>query len=465
MSSYHEPVKRILSEFNRFLKVTLQSETLSTNTENERNKILKLLQKLFADYDSLVPNYGDEGSVSSTKDGSISGSLDESRNTVGSIEEDSNADNISDTTVKALSQPAKIGYLEVKQEKLFISSWQKRYCVIHENIFYIFKKPEDKKQLGAFLLTGYELREAPHLVKGDRKKDCCFELVCPGKKSYQFLSESKEDLQAWRKAMEVADKESDGDIYEEFNEPVHKSTSKSSIIEEMYDEAETVKPKHPPVPMAIVAKVSPVLSNVAPAKPAAEVQAIVVDDDDIYEPFDRPEQDSPPKQETILPKMKRETLSSASNPPPMPSHLTVASRGSEAPPPSLPPHRGQEPQPPLTPQHRDLPQLPQGPPPLPGRALPPPPPTSPLPAVPQSPKMTSPSLGKILHPSEDFENLFYGKWDCNGSTDNELSFRRGQIVHVISRDLDKDDWWVGALNEKIGLVPKTYLCPAYELIR
>nr|KAG5692237.1 hypothetical protein BaRGS_011737 [Batillaria attramentaria] len=28
-----------------------------------------------------------------------------------------------------------------------------------------------------------------------------------------------------------------------------------------------------------------------------------------------------------------------------------------------------------------------------------------------------------------------------------------------------EDWWVGELGGKIGLVPKQYLCPAFELVR
>ncbi|CAG5124173.1 unnamed protein product [Candidula unifasciata] len=186
MSSYHEPVRRVLSEISKFLKVTLQTENLSTGAEKERKTILKLLQALFADYDSLAPGSGDEGSVSSSKD-VLNGSLDESRSTLDShgSEEDSYSDNIADTTVKALSNPTKMGFLEKKQEKIF-TLWQKRYCVLHKNVFYIFKKL-DKKQQGAFIVTGYEFREAPYLAKDERKRELYFELVCPAKKTYQMV--------------------------------------------------------------------------------------------------------------------------------------------------------------------------------------------------------------------------------------------------------------------------------------
>lgn len=38
--------------------------------------------------------------------------------------------------------------------KLFGNLFQKRFCVIHNGIFYYFDKESDKKQKGAFTLKG-----------------------------------------------------------------------------------------------------------------------------------------------------------------------------------------------------------------------------------------------------------------------------------------------------------------------
>uniref|UniRef100_A0A2C9KS89 PH domain-containing protein n=1 Tax=Biomphalaria glabrata TaxID=6526 RepID=A0A2C9KS89_BIOGL len=106
-------------------------------------------------------------------------------------EEDNYSDNVPDMTVKALSNPVKMGYLDKKNTGTLLGnifSWKKRYCVLHKNILYCFKKPEDKKQQCAFFLNGYEFREAPHYHKDPAKKDLCFELVSPGKKSHQVAA-------------------------------------------------------------------------------------------------------------------------------------------------------------------------------------------------------------------------------------------------------------------------------------
>lgn len=85
-----------------------------------------------------------------------------------------------------------------------------------------------------------------------------------------------------------------------------------------------------------------------------------------------------------------------------------------------------------------------------------------LPAPPSEKKKIK--LNITCKPEEDFENRFYGKWDCTGDNSNELTFKKGEIIYVLSREFDEKSWWVGELNGKFGLVPKAFLTPAYTLI-
>ena len=66
--------------------------------------------------------------------------------------------------------------------------------------------------------------------------------------------------------------------------------------------------------------------------------------------------------------------------------------------------------------------------------------------------------------SRDYANMYYGRWDCPTSREDELSFRRGDVLLIVSRQFDEFGWWVGALNGSVGLVPKQYVTPAYELV-
>uniref|UniRef100_UPI00358F8EAD src kinase-associated phosphoprotein 2-A-like n=1 Tax=Myxine glutinosa TaxID=7769 RepID=UPI00358F8EAD len=84
-------------------------------------------------------------------------------------------------------------------------------------------------------------------------------------------------------------------------------------------------------------------------------------------------------------------------------------------------------------------------------------PTSPKPEIPAETPTTKSGT------QDDFNNFYQGLWDCKGEKDDELTFKRGEMIYIVSKDFDSDRWWVGNLNGTIGLVPKDYLMQAYEL--
>ncbi|XP_061088314.1 src kinase-associated phosphoprotein 1 isoform X2 [Conger conger] len=65
--------------------------------------------------------------------------------------------------------------------------------------------------------------------------------------------------------------------------------------------------------------------------------------------------------------------------------------------------------------------------------------------------------------SMDYANYYQGLWDCDADEPDELSFNRGDLIHVISKEYNIHGWWVGERNGSIGIVPKDFLQPAYIL--
>ena len=63
-----------------------------------------------------------------------------------------------------------------------------------------------------------------------------------------------------------------------------------------------------------------------------------------------------------------------------------------------------------------------------------------------------------------YDKMYYGKWDCKPDGGNELDFKRGEIILILSQEYDKFGWWVGSIHGNVGLVPREYLTPAYELV-
>ncbi|XP_076007773.1 src kinase-associated phosphoprotein 1 [Genypterus blacodes] len=65
--------------------------------------------------------------------------------------------------------------------------------------------------------------------------------------------------------------------------------------------------------------------------------------------------------------------------------------------------------------------------------------------------------------SSDYANYYQGLWDCEADEPDELSFKRGDLIYIISKEYNIHGWWIGGLNGTVGIVPKDFLHPAYIL--
>uniref|UniRef100_F7DBH3 Src kinase-associated phosphoprotein 2 n=1 Tax=Equus caballus TaxID=9796 RepID=F7DBH3_HORSE len=73
-----------------------------------------------------------------------------------------------------------------------------------------------------------------------------------------------------------------------------------------------------------------------------------------------------------------------------------------------------------------------------------------------------------LHPptgdkSTDYANFYQGLWDCTGDFSDELSFKRGDVIYILSKEYNRYGWWVGEMKGAIGLVPKSYIMEMYDI--
>uniref|UniRef100_G1SFZ7 Src kinase-associated phosphoprotein 1 n=1 Tax=Oryctolagus cuniculus TaxID=9986 RepID=G1SFZ7_RABIT len=62
----------------------------------------------------------------------------------------------------------------------------------------------------------------------------------------------------------------------------------------------------------------------------------------------------------------------------------------------------------------------------------------------------------------DYASYYQGLWDCHGDQPDELSFQRGDLIRILSKEYNVYGWWVGELNSLIGIVPKEYLTTAFD---
>ncbi|KAM4874793.1 src kinase-associated phosphoprotein 2 isoform 1-T1 [Thomomys bottae] len=65
--------------------------------------------------------------------------------------------------------------------------------------------------------------------------------------------------------------------------------------------------------------------------------------------------------------------------------------------------------------------------------------------------------------STDYSNFYQGLWDCTGALSDELSFKRGDVIYILSKEYNRYGWWVGEMKGAIGLVPKAYIMEMYDI--
>ncbi|XP_034409382.1 src kinase-associated phosphoprotein 2 isoform X1 [Cyclopterus lumpus] len=90
---------------------------------------------------------------------------------------------------------------------------------------------------------------------------------------------------------------------------------------------------------------------------------------------------------------------------------------------------------------------------------------TPTPAKPP-PKLepaSKPASPASVDKSTDYPNFYQGLWDCAGDHPDELSFKRGDAIYILSKEYQGFGWWVGEKNGTIGIVPKDFLLELYAL--
>nr|XP_056713462.1 src kinase-associated phosphoprotein 2 [Euleptes europaea] len=63
----------------------------------------------------------------------------------------------------------------------------------------------------------------------------------------------------------------------------------------------------------------------------------------------------------------------------------------------------------------------------------------------------------------DYANFYQGMWDCAGDVPDELTFKRGDVIYILSKEYNRFGWWVGEMKGTIGLVPKAYIMEMYDI--
>lgn len=429
---FYEAIKTILSDIETFISDSLKNVNLPKNATNEKEELLKKLKILRSEFpqlnveirektpEILKPSeraaqvdsqeiYDDIGGDETAETESTGPKYDAKPSTSTSDVSEAQLSAVELSNSAAMSGNLvrkNIGKSKVDLMSIFSSSFGKKYCLVSGGVFFFFDKLSSKKCSGSIELKGYEARASS---EQSSKKEFSFELVCPGQKSYLFSSASLDEMDQWvdvlnKEALKIPDARLSRFI-----------TSSDANDEEEYED---------PTPMVQTSTTQS--KNVgayarAPLKPPPQND----DDDDFYDDIchsaSTAVKESPPK--------------SKGNDDDGEIYDEAESKGEVA--------ADEEAGDLLYEDYDDV----------------------------QASSTSSTTLknnqSTMVNGGGDnvsYEKMFYGKWDCKADSGDELAFRRGDIVMILSQEYDKFGWWVGQFKGTVGLVPREYLTPAYELV-
>uniref|UniRef100_A0A8C0B8U6 Src kinase-associated phosphoprotein 1 n=1 Tax=Buteo japonicus TaxID=224669 RepID=A0A8C0B8U6_9AVES len=188
LPKYKDDILLYRADAEGYLADGLQNENLSAKAREQRDAILFDFQQVKARF---VLSH-DVGFGQDSSDENQSWSLAPSMTSDASLPSDFQ-DDAEEQKLIFFYSFAVLFFLE---HSFFGSEWQKRWCVLNRRTFYYYANEKSKQPKGNFSIEHYSARLAFHLRKDSRKK-CCFELICPGKRTYEFTAPSPAEAEDW----------------------------------------------------------------------------------------------------------------------------------------------------------------------------------------------------------------------------------------------------------------------------
>ncbi|XP_051496396.1 src kinase-associated phosphoprotein 1 [Apus apus] len=350
-----EEIQRLLEDVEDYLADGLQNENLTAKAREQRDAILFGFQQVKARYHlESLPRGEDQHDVGFAQDSSDenqSWGLAPSMTSDASLPSDLQDDGLEVTPKPVQENILKQGYLEKRSRdhSFFGSEWQKRWCVLHRRTFYYYANEKSKQPKGNFSMEHYSAQLAFHLRK-DSRKMCCFELICPGKRTYEFTAPSPAEAEDWVDQIQFLQKDLSSltiPCDEEDEEELYNDVDSSDSLNTTSHNT-TLNQDEPNIEM---------------------------EEDDIYEVLPDEELDPPCLEDSEDARSRQRSGA----------------------------------------------------------------------------------------PQRDYANYYQGLWDCSSEHPDELAFHRGDLIYILSKEYSVYGWWVGELNNSVGIVPKDYLEAAYEL--
>ncbi|XP_072365533.1 src kinase-associated phosphoprotein 2 isoform X2 [Scyliorhinus torazame] len=253
MQQIPEDVKSLITDIEIFILEILKEENLTKKAKEKKDVLLRKLKVIKTSYPQEFQERG-ESDDSDSNEELTSERCDNQEEAAADVQRSP------PIPAQELNHILKAGYLEKrrKDHSFFVSEWQKRWCVLNNNVFYYYGTEKDKQQKGDFSIDGYTV-QLTTIIRKDAKKDCCFELSAPQKRLFQFAAASSNEAEEWVEQLQfvLKDRESgvipedDEEMYDDIDPEIkddnfNQMATDDDIYEELPEEEENFQQSPPP---------------------------------------------------------------------------------------------------------------------------------------------------------------------------------------------------------------------------
>ncbi|KAJ9580884.1 hypothetical protein L9F63_023929, partial [Diploptera punctata] len=220
----------IIIDMGHFLSETLAEESLSESAELQRVALLQRLETFIATDVTSAPNtpppYLDMNGPKEYVDAEVNGvkieeayeefpapspppvprkqplDLSTSPSTCPDYE------NLSLPFSELRNMTSKCGPLWRKEKFIFLDQWRRCWAGIYGHVVLLYNSERDVKPTSSLDVQGFDARPiTSNIHKDPKKNDATFEVVCPGRKTHQFIARTAKDMTQWVLAISQAGSE------------------------------------------------------------------------------------------------------------------------------------------------------------------------------------------------------------------------------------------------------------------
>ncbi|PSN47165.1 hypothetical protein C0J52_13494 [Blattella germanica] len=315
------------TDMGRFLSETLAGESLSDSVEQQRLALLQRLEPHLGNEVSSTPNTpppyldmnGPKVAREEYVDAEVNGDkIEEEYEEFPSpspppipakVPPDSQTCSSSSPDYENLSLPfselrnmtPKCGPLWRKEKFIFLDQWRRVWAGLYGHVVLLYNSERDVKPAASLNIQGFDARPiTTNVHKDPKKKDATFEVVCPGRKTHQFIARTAKDMTQWVFAISQAGTEEssppqrkftfsasrqlpslpdgEGEVYDDVGatdnqrnyEPMHSEDEIYHDIADVYQNGSVIQQnmEQPPLP---------------PRTPIPSVQVDLCPDDSVYD--------------------------------------------------------------------------------------------------------------------------------------------------------------------------------------